>query len=82
MRFELHGPSVRRIDVVVRDGRAKAVTSLEGDPTAVLDMAAEVFWRLACGRMDGPAARVAGLVHGGGDTELAFRVLDAMGFMI
>ncbi len=45
-------------------------------------MAVEVFWRLACGRMDGPAARLAGLVHVGGDSELAFRVLDSMAFMI
>ncbi len=82
VRFELRGPLSRRIDVVVRDGRAKAVTSLDGQPTAVLDMAVEVFWRLACGRVDGPAARVAGLVKGGGDTELAYRVLDAMSFMI
>jgi len=82
VRFELHGPLGRQIDVVVRDGRAKAVPSLDEQPTAVLDMAVEVFWRLACGRVDGQAARVAGLVTATGDTELAFRVLDVMAFMI
>jgi len=82
VRFELRGPLARRIDVVVRDGRGKTATSLDGPPTAVLDMEVEVFWRLACGRVEGSAARVAGLVNGEGDTELASRVLDAMSFMI
>ena len=45
-------------------------------------MDVEVFWRLACGRVDGQAARVAGLVNVDGDTAVAFRVLDAMAFMI
>ncbi len=82
VRFELHGPLSRRIDVVVRDGRAKSVPALDGEPTAVLDMDVEVFWRLACGRVDGQAARVARLVKVEGDTAVAFRVLDSMAFMI
>jgi hypothetical protein len=72
----------QRIDVVVRDGRAKTVAAPDGPPTAVLDMGVEAFWRLACGRVDGQSARLAGLVVATGDTELAFRVLDAMAFMI
>ena len=48
----------------------------------VLDMAAEVFWRLTCGRVEGKAARLAGLVEVEGDGDLASRVLDAMAFMI
>ena len=82
VRFELRGSLARRVDVVVRDGRAKAVPSFDGEPTAVLDMTMEVFWRLACGRVDGSAARVAGLVTAAGDDDLAVRVLDAMAFMI
>jgi uncharacterized protein (TIGR03083 family) len=82
VRFELRGPSERRIDVLVRDGRAKAVTVLDEAPTATLDMASEVFWRLTCGRVDGKAARLAGLVEIDGDAELASRVLDSMAFMI
>jgi uncharacterized protein (TIGR03083 family) len=82
VQFELRGTVPRRIDVVVQGGRAKAVPRFDGRPTVVLDMDIEVFWRLACGRVDGQAAHVAGLVEVGGDTELAFRVLDTMAFMI
>jgi uncharacterized protein (TIGR03083 family) len=82
VRFELRGPMARRVDTVVRKGRAVAVSPLDGAPTAVLDMGVEAFWRLACGRMDGEAARRAGLVVVDGDTELAFRVLDAMPIMV
>jgi uncharacterized protein (TIGR03083 family) len=82
VRFELRGSFPRRIDVVVRDGRAKAVPALDGPPTASLGMEVEVFWRLTCGRVDGKAAVQAGLVEMEGDTELASRVADAMAFMI
>ncbi len=82
VRFELRGPLARRIEVVVRDGRAKAVAALDAQPTTSLDIDVEVFWRLACGRVDGKAARLAGLVDIGGDEALASRVLDAMAFMI
>ena len=82
VRFELRGTMSRRIDVVVRDGRASTVAELEGHPTTVLDMGVEAFWRLACGRVDGESARLAGLVVVDGDIELAYRVLDAMAFMI
>jgi hypothetical protein len=66
---------------VVRDGRAQT-TALEGRPAVVLDMGVEAFWRLACGRVDGQSARLAGLVVVDGDAEIASRVLDAMAFMI
>jgi len=82
VRFDLRGPLSRRIDVIVRDGRAKAVVELNEKPTTFLDMDVEVFWRLACGRVDGKAAHLAGLVDVGGDDALASRVLDAMAFMI
>jgi uncharacterized protein (TIGR03083 family) len=82
VRFTLRESPPRSIDVVVRDGRAKTVPGLDGQPTASLDMAVEVFWRLTCGRVDGKAARLAGLVEVAGNDELASRVLDAMAFMI
>ena len=81
VRFELRGAMPRKIDVVVRDGRAQT-TALEGRPAVVLDMGVEAFWRLACGRVDGQSARLAGLVVVDGDAEIASRVLDAMAFMI
>ena len=80
--FELRGSMPRRVDVVVLDGRAKVRDALEGEPTARLDMGVDVFWRLACGRVDGEAARLAGLVDVSGDIDLGSRVLDAMAFMI
>ena len=82
VRFDLRGSMPRRIDVVVRDGRAKAVSTLDAAPNAVLAMDLEVFWRLACGRVDGESARLAGLVEATGDEGLACSVLDAMAFMI
>jgi uncharacterized protein (TIGR03083 family) len=82
VRFELRGPMARRLDVVVRGGRATTVADLDEEPTAALDMDAEVFWRLACGRVTGPAARSAGLVEVRGDTELGGRVVDALAIMI
>jgi uncharacterized protein (TIGR03083 family) len=80
VRFELAGTPARRIDVAVRDGRARR-EDLVG-PTVVLRMDAEVFWRLACGRVTGEAALGAGLVGIEGDVELGGRVLGAMAFMI
>ena len=82
VRLDLRGPAPRRIDVVVRGGRAATVAAFEGEPTVVLDMGLEVFWRLTCGRVEGRAARDAGLVDVRGDTGLALRVLDSMAFMI
>ena len=82
VRFDLRGPTPRRIDVVVQGGRAVVVAALEEEPTVVLDMGLEVFWRLTCGRVEGQAARDAGLVDVRGDKRLAFQVLDAMAFMI
>jgi len=82
VRFQLRGATERRIDVAVRDGRGKAVTDNQGEPDAVLGMDQDVFWRLASGRVTGPAARAAGLVDMRGDVGLGARVVDAMAFMI
>jgi uncharacterized protein (TIGR03083 family) len=82
VRFELTGGAPRRLDVVVRDGRATMDGAAVTDPTAVLRMDMEVFWRLGCGRVSGPAARGAGLIELTGDTGLAERVVDSMAFMI
>ncbi len=82
VRFELRGSLPRRIDVVVRNGRAKAVDVPVDPVTVALGMDTEVFWRLTCGRVEGKAAHLAGLVEVGGDVELASQVLDAMAFMI
>jgi len=80
VRFELGGTPGRRIEVVVRAGRATAEAVAR--PTVVLRMDAEIFWRLACGRVDGDAARTAGLVGIEGDEALGRTVVRSMAFMI
>jgi MDMPI C-terminal domain len=82
VRFELTGIPPRRLEVVVRGGRASLDDLHETDPTAEIRMDLEVFWRLGCGRVTGEAARGAGLVELRGDTELGERVVDTMAFMI
>jgi uncharacterized protein (TIGR03083 family) len=82
VRFEVRDPGARRIDVVVRDGRAVVADDLGGEPTATLAMDGEAFWRLGCGRISGADARAGGLAEVGGDDALAERVLGSMAFMI
>ena len=82
VRFELTGDAPRRLDVVVRGGRAAIGDGSGSEPTTELRMDLEVFWRLGCGRVTGEAARGAGLVELRGDTDLAERVIDTMAFMI
>ena len=82
VRFELSGSTPLRLDVAVRGGRAAVEEGSESVPTAEIRMDREVFWRLGCGRVTGPAARSAGLVELRGDTGLAERVVDSMAFMI
>ncbi|HLI74690.1 MAG TPA: maleylpyruvate isomerase family mycothiol-dependent enzyme [Acidimicrobiales bacterium] len=87
VRFELRGSWPRRMDVAVRQGRAgfdvaSGTEPARSQPTVTLDMDAETFWRLGCGRVPGDAALAAGLVEVRGDTALGETVLRAMAFMI
>jgi len=84
VRFEVRGPLARRVDIVVRDGRAAMEQrgASDGAPDVTLDMDTDTFWRLTCGRMNGEAARYAGLVAVDGDGDVGDRVLGAMAFMI
>lgn len=81
VRFAITGAAPRRLDVLVVDGRARAEPE-DGPATAQVTCDAEVFWRLGCGRLAGPAARRGGDVALAGDAELACRVVDSMAFMI
>ena len=80
VRFSLSGSPAREVGVVVREGRARleAVT----DPTVGIEMDAELFWRLGCGRVTGDAALDAGLIGITGDEELGIRIVRNMAFMI
>lgn len=90
VRFDVTSPgepgaprgAERRTDLQVRKGRAQPVDDPTVEPTAVLRMDQEVFWRLACGRITGEAASSADLVELDGDLDLAHRVLANMAFMI
>ena len=75
----------------MRDGRAGLVDSAvpssaptirDGDADVVLAMDMELFWRLACGRVDPEAALSADLVRIAGDADLGRRVVGGMAFMI
>jgi uncharacterized protein (TIGR03083 family) len=82
VRFDLRAPGARRIDVVVRDGRAVTADDLTGAPTVTLTMDGDAFWRLGCGRISEADARARDLVDVVGDGALAGRVLGSMAFMI
>lgn len=81
VRFEVSGGWPKRIDVVVRQGRAVA-DALDHTPTATVAMDTATFWRLGCGRVTGEAASAAGLVAMSGDDTLAASVVRNMVFMI
>lgn len=92
VRFALAGDPPRLLDVEVEGGRGRvgALAPVPSsphvagapEPTVVLDMDVEVFWRLGCGRVSGDAALDAALVGVRGDLELGRAVVRSMAFMI
>lgn len=76
VRFELTGPSGRRIDVEVGD-RARVVEAVAGTPTVTLTMPALLFTRLCCGRGPDPSG-----VRVEGDVGLGRAVVAGLGYMI
>lgn len=81
VRFVITGPAPAVIDVVV-DGRAAVTDDLAGKPTASITTDLGSFIRLIGGRCGRGDPRVQGSVQVDGDTELADRVLDNMGYTI
>lgn len=81
VRFELLKSPIAQVGVVVRHGRGTSQDDV-ADPTAEIQMDAELFWRLGCGRVSGDAALDAGIVGLRGDLDLAARVVRNMAFMI
>ncbi|EHB54981.1 Conserved hypothetical protein CHP03083 [Mycolicibacterium rhodesiae JS60] len=76
--FQLTGPLVREIDVVV-NGRAKQVDHLD-NPTATLTTDSTTFIMLACGRIDPQAQIDSGAVSWSGDAELGERAARNLRF--
>jgi len=83
VRFEVTGVLGRRIPVVVH-GRRATVVAGDGpeDPSVVLTLDQDTFWRLGFGRVGADAVLAAGTVRIGGDAALGRRVLGSMAFMI
>lgn len=79
--WELLKSPIAQVGVVVRDGRGVSQDDVP-DPTAEIQMDAELFWRLGCGRVTGDAAIDAGIVGLRGDLDLGARVVRNMAFMI
>lgn len=77
--FSLTGPVRRDVHVRVA-GRAEVVEELERPADAVIRTDSATFFRLAGGRVT--AADVRDRLELGGDTELATRIADRLGFMI
>ena len=82
VRFDVTGDAGRSLEVQVREGRGVLVLDLTVEPTAVVRMDQETFWRLGCGRVSGDTAVLTGLVGMEGDLSLAGLVVDSMAFMI
>lgn len=76
VRFELTGPTARRIDVAVED-RARVVDAIEGEPTATLTVPMLTFTRLVGGRGADPAS-----VDVAGDRALGEAVVANLAYMI
>lgn len=92
-RFVLAGDPPRLLDVAVEGGRGRvgglaaapspsSHVAQASEPSVVLDMDAELFWRLGCGRVSGEAALAAALVGIRGDVELGRSIVRNMAFMI
>lgn len=90
--IDTHGPGARSLDVVVEGGRARVLTNAAsgrrpgrtggaGAPTVALAMPAELFVRLACGRVDPTDAWLGGSIGVHGDRRLGEAVVMNLNFV-
>lgn len=77
--FVLGGASPRELHVAV-DGRASVVPTLDGPATTTIRMSAELFTRIACGRVR--AADHRDEITSDGDREVGKRIVDNLAFTI
>ena len=68
------------LSVGVRDGRGVVLSDAPAEPSVVLALSEETFWRLGCGRIDPLGAHAEVAIEG--DTVLGRAVLENMNFMI
>lgn len=76
--WRLSGRVERDVVVVAEGGRGRAAAEAPADPSVLLSMGPDEFWRLACGRVDADTVLGDGSVTVDGDVELGRRVLGAM----
>lgn len=81
--FAVRGPLGRDITVVVEGDRARlSPAPVEADPSVVVELDDDAFWRLCFGRTTGVTMEADGQARLSGDTALGEAVLGAMAFMI
>ncbi len=80
--FAVIGVMGRKVCVRMDQGRAAPVPATVDEPTVILGMDQETFWRLGFGRVEPARVVATGEVRIDGDIALGHRVLDAMAFMI
>jgi uncharacterized protein (TIGR03083 family) len=76
--WRIAGRSDREVAVVMEGGRGRSPASPPGEPSVLLDLDTDTFWRLACGRTTAMEVAEQGAVTASGDTELGRRILEAM----
>lgn len=80
--FEVGGDLGRSVPVEVEGGRAYVRPELTSEPTVILTMDQEAFWRLGFGRVSPAEVLGSGEARLSGDAALGQRVLESMNFMI
>jgi len=80
--FEVGGVLGRSVPVEVEGGRAYVRPELTSEPTVILTMDQEAFWRLGFGRVSPAEVLASGEARLSGDGVLGQRILESMNFMI
>ena len=76
--WRICGRVEREVGVVMEGGRGTTLSSSPADPSVVLTLDPDTFWRLSCGRTTAEEVLARGDVTVTGDTTLGRRVLVAM----
>lgn len=76
--WRISGRIEREVVVVMEGGRGTVLAAPPPEPTVVLTLDPDTFWRLSCGRTTADEALAVGDVALSGDAALGRRVLEAM----